>query len=506
MKAQQIITHLAVLGLLVTPEARATAPADGDNMAAMGFLCPALQLADDEIKLQPGQAKLEADLQDLLALNMSLADPAWAAQFKATPPGATPVAATERQQKQQAGTPQELAAWRAAKAKVDTTENFKNVLAKYGYTPENAAQLMPLKGLIAQYAEAAFAIQAQVTTEPDKQQTDAELRTLIKTAVYGHDGRYDETKKSEMGVAGSGDRATTCTAQSDSNPIRTISTMVACLCAVKGDILSAKAPCGPYGDTNLKWESNGPPLKGLWAKIRSSCPTGSGLAVTADRIAAAIAKAKMAFFSKGNDLYVGKFDNAGCDGSNNGACIKYTDQASGSVPSFKQAAWIDKLQTVEKSLRARQHNEQKQKEAQAKIETLKQLVNAAAQHADKLTPPTPQQPNAPKLATTNGKNSQAQKKADCTKLEKVECKPEVGCKYNEKTNKCENDPKSSVVQANKEATGGTTNSEGKKCSSKKTERECKDGCKWDGTECKDSSTLVTKHFALMAAAFLALLF
>nr|APD73776.1 variant surface glycoprotein 1125.1599 [Trypanosoma brucei] len=263
MKAQQIITHLAVLVLLVTPKARATAPADGDNMPAMGLLCPAHQLANGEIKLQPDQAKLEADLQDLLALNMSLADRSWVAQFRAAPDGAAAQPQGNPQQKQQAGTPHELEAWRAAKATVDNTEKFKNVLATYGYTQANASKLIPLKGLIALYADAAFAIQAQVTTAPDKQQTDAELRTLIKTAIYGHDCGYDATKKTEMGIKESADRQNVCTSQGNSNPIQTISTMVACLCAVKDDMVSGKAPCGQYGETTLKWEAAGPPQTAL---------------------------------------------------------------------------------------------------------------------------------------------------------------------------------------------------------------------------------------------------
>ncbi|EAN76228.1 variant surface glycoprotein (VSG, atypical), putative [Trypanosoma brucei brucei TREU927] len=506
MKARQIITHLAVLLLLVTPQARAAAPADGDNLATLAYLCPALQLADGDITLHPEQSNLDGSLQDLLALNMSLADAAWAAQFKASPPGATPVAATEQQQKQQAGTPEQIAAWTAAKANVDNTAKFKDVLAKYGYTQENASKLIPLKGPIAQYADAAFGIQQATKTSEKDDKTDSDLKALIKTAIYGHDGGYDATKKEEMGLQGTQNRENHCTAQSNSNPIQTISTMVACLCAVKDDMVSGKAPCGPHADATLKWQADGPPQTPLWPKIRSICPKADGGTVTADRIAAAIAAAKMAFFSKGNDLYVGKFDMAGCDGSNNGACIKYTDQASNSVPSFKQAAWIDKLETVETSLRTRQQNQDIQKQAQTKIETLKQLVKAAAKHAEKLTAPTTQHHSNPKLATTNDKNSQAQKTADCSKLEKAECKPDVGCRYNETTNKCEEDPKSPVVQANKEAKGGATNSEGKNYSGKKTEGECKDSCKWDGKECKDSIFLFRKKFFLIVFAFLVLLF
>nr|AGQ50117.1 variant surface glycoprotein [Trypanosoma brucei] len=112
---------------------------------------------------------------------------------------------------------------------------------------------------------------------------------------------------------------------------------------------------------------------------------------------------------------------------------------------------------------------------------------------------------------------------DCSKLEKAACKPDVGCKYNETANKCEEDSKSTVVQANKE-TGGKD--EKTDCSKLTTQTECEKAnegqttkvCGWKGEntdgsdkgtyKCRDSSFLLSKHFALsvVSAAFVALLF
>ncbi|SCU71241.1 variant surface glycoprotein (VSG), putative [Trypanosoma equiperdum] len=58
---------------------------------------------------------------------------------------------------------------------------------------------------------------------------------------------------------------------------------------------------------------------------------------------------------------------------------------------------------------------------------------------------------------------------DCSKLEKAECKPDVGCKYNKTTEKCEKGTKSTVVQANKETE--KINS-GVKCSDYDTKEKC----------------------------------
>nr|AGH59857.1 variant surface glycoprotein 481 [Trypanosoma brucei] len=66
--------------------------------------------------------------------------------------------------------------------------------------------------------------------------------------------------------------------------------------------------------------------------------------------------------------------------------------------------------------------------------------------------------------------------------DKIECGNKNGCKYNDENRKCENDP------AKATATAETTS----KCSDKKNQDECKDGCKWKNNACKDSSISLNK--------------
>nr|ARB50586.1 variant surface glycoprotein [Trypanosoma brucei] len=77
----------------------------------------------------------------------------------------------------------------------------------------------------------------------------------------------------------------------------------------------------------------------------------------------------------------------------------------------------------------------------------------------------------------------------------ADCKD--GCKVEgtgEKA-KCVVDDSKFTTQTNTTPTGegATAKEEGKKCSEKTKQEECKDGCKWEGKECKDSSILVNKH-------------
>nr|ACN91879.1 variant surface glycoprotein [Trypanosoma brucei] len=102
----------------------------------------------------------------------------------------------------------------------------------------------------------------------------------------------------------------------------------------------------------------------------------------------------------------------------------------------------------------------------------------------------------------------------CTQItEPTACNSKPFCTYNETetdTNKkCKfNETKAlkSGVSATQAQTGGTETTKDK-CKGK-SQTDCKDGCKWEGTECKDSSFLLTKKFALsvVSAAFVTLLF
>nr|ARB51396.1 variant surface glycoprotein [Trypanosoma brucei] len=110
------------------------------------------------------------------------------------------------------------------------------------------------------------------------------------------------------------------------------------------------------------------------------------------------------------------------------------------------------------------------------------------------------------------------KKADeCKQHKPKKTCEEKNCEWKAKDGKSETEGECKPKEAGTEntATTGTGEktkegaaSEGKKCSEKKSEGECKDGCKWEGKECKDSSILLNKQFAIsvVSAAFVALLF
>nr|AGQ49828.1 variant surface glycoprotein [Trypanosoma brucei] len=104
---------------------------------------------------------------------------------------------------------------------------------------------------------------------------------------------------------------------------------------------------------------------------------------------------------------------------------------------------------------------------------------------------------------------------ECNKHKSKKTCEEKNCKWEAKGGKSETEgtckPKEGEGETSAAGAGdaGASDTAAKKCSDKKKEEECKSpNCKWDGKECKDSSILANKHFALsmVSAAFMALLF
>ncbi|RHW66806.1 Trypanosome variant surface glycoprotein C-terminal domain containing protein [Trypanosoma brucei equiperdum] len=95
---------------------------------------------------------------------------------------------------------------------------------------------------------------------------------------------------------------------------------------------------------------------------------------------------------------------------------------------------------------------------------------------------------------------------DCSKTPHGKCSGK--CEWEEKDGKGQCKPKETETETPGPGAGdgaAGANSEGKKCSDKKKQEDCKDGCKLEGTECTESSFLANNNLARMVSAFLSLL-
>nr|APD74282.1 variant surface glycoprotein 1125.2864 [Trypanosoma brucei] len=284
-----------------------------------------------------------------------------------------------------------MAAWTTAAEAINSKDKLDAVLKPYGYDSTNMSLLATANTAITQYTALAFEAQQQLAAISIDDKPDNDLQAALEKAVYGGPGGYKDTRTKEAGLNSAVPRQTSCVeTASTHNPIKTISTIVACVCAVKNDMSpTPTALCGPNGEQSIKWEATGLPLAAAWNKLRTRCPVLTETTITASKVETALNTEKQAFYGKGNILYVGKYDSAGCDGSPNGACIKYTGQAASDLPKFDKAEWVAGLSTIITALRSREKATERINALQNQIATAKVLVVAAAKLAQRMTDKLP---------------------------------------------------------------------------------------------------------------------
>nr|APD74602.1 variant surface glycoprotein 1125.4069 [Trypanosoma brucei] len=495
---------------------------DGANIAEFNILCQAVLLEDADPTVEICAAAVtDAEVNDIIQLNDSAAADSWYSKFPREYPVEEPTAKTAGR----TGISDEkrcIANWmKWAKAKADllkraTTETHLNP-SKLNKKQTGASRYIAATQLLAAEAERELSEYNSII-KPKLVKENNAITTAIKAALYGKGATaYDGTDAKTMGTLGT--RNTDCKTPAAG---KSIVGDLFCLCAVDSTQSSAK-PCG-FDTASAKssdWQTLGTNhKKATWADIKTACKHRPKPKLSEDTLRSIQTK----FLSKlkGDPAqdgtskaaaYLWSHNNGECGAANAARCVDY-GLALKPTSGAGKIAWYDELtnavnaaatwkKACDDNVAYRQWLKTLQKQAHILYDILS--VDDTTQSQQK-----------------SGTTEQAQKhgtKKDCTKLEKAECNADVCCKYNETTNKCEEYPKSTVVQANKE-TGKTDKSV--KCSEYGSKDKCeevnkgkeKPVCAWrkgndsednKGTEgCRNGSFLLNKKFTLMDAAFVKL--
>nr|AGH60030.1 variant surface glycoprotein 1090 [Trypanosoma brucei] len=446
-----MIKTITTLALLVIGSASATAPNDGDNAAAMTLMCPALQLADGDMAIVPDNTPMLPDVTDLYTLNMTLASNEWQTKFTEQDSNnkfkATEIPQSEKSEDWKA----KWQTWTTAALKLTDSAGKADVLTRYNLQDASPAQLAAIRPTVAAYVDAIFELFKAAEANKIDRLSDDEVKNKVRKAVYGGKAAYDNSMGgAAMHKGDAAGRQAVCQEEAGAhNPLKTIETVVACTCGTK-DGKADKQPCGPKAGGNVEWEANGMPQQNKWALIRQSCPVKSDNKLTAGTIENALNSAVQAIYAENNDLYIGKYDGAGCDGSSNGACIKYQGQATSGNPKLEKAEWLPELQAVAEELRRREAGATTTIQKATQIEQLKALAEAATTHVTAIiTPTTP--PGGSHLTKATS-DTTVETRETCNKHhgKNATC-PTDKCTYDEKENKC--NPKVAVEGAAVPGTG-----------------------------------------------------
>nr|APD72976.1 variant surface glycoprotein 1125.114 [Trypanosoma brucei] len=506
--------------------ANAAVAAEGENAADFRILCSILAVAQQplpDIDIKPDTHQIVTDAK---ALNISLhhreaTDELTKDSIKdksnLSPTGAAAalVANTDFT------TAQTLA--KAAKKLAENTE-YGKIEAKTA----NAAFLIQIKALIKEIDQVNKDIK-QLNAGSSK----AEIQKLINRAVYGTDEPNDSIKLQDQ-ARGNG-RGPSCGKPGDHNTNSGAGTSLKhdlmCLCAKGNSDADGKA-CTNSEATLTVDGTTGEDLKQDWEAIKKVCKPSAG-ALTPSSLTAAAQGALAAIATKtinaGKTTHIlGKTHgsgNNGCtaddvDSGNTGQCVYYGRGAGAEITY--PIAWASNLATAANLLDRELNKARATAELISKLKFLNQTLAALSIASRQATPAT--------TTPASDINSQNKKltKTDCAKLTTNKTCTEAGCRWTS-TDKSDGDfckAKDREGQTNTPGTGEQAKEEtatATGCARHKDKTTCENAKKDDkqncafrkGKEgepepekemCLDSSSLVNKKLALMAAAFMRLFF
>nr|AGH61091.1 variant surface glycoprotein 533 [Trypanosoma brucei] len=473
----------------------AVGPDQSKNAAELTALCEFIKLTEADMSALSDEEIDTNDLTIMEALNMTLADPNWSKQFSddASKPTDEPVPC-----KGKAATDPCKSHWKKWEtAKVKAKDNnirpdkleLEEVKLTSSYDRSAALQ-------VASLVAAAEELKASWEHKHKAHVTGlkAAVITLLNKAAYNVDPVPAQSNH-KCNVKVDTSRQKTCELPKAGEAI---CGALVCICA-KGSTQS-KDICGDSSTPNLSdWSSGN--MKTHYATYDSICKKNKQIKLTAEAITKRLAALKRLYRDVGNAggraVILGtKTDDNTCKDHAGTACIDLTKAtASTSEASATEIGWEQKLQEAVDKLNAAEQAKAHRDTTQRQITSMRRQVEAifkqvAIAPAGTLTAATqpgiaPSQPSittaGPRLCETfNGNES------GCTGAE---------CNYDQVKSECK--PKAVEGTTGKARTGEATT---EKCKGKP-EKDCKDGCKWEGTECKDSSFLLKKQFAPIVSDF-----
>nr|ARB50825.1 variant surface glycoprotein [Trypanosoma brucei] len=212
--------------------------------------------------------------------------------------------------------------------------------------------------------------------------------------------------------------------------------------------------------------------------ILNLCPTKAASKLTSSRLRATIgtiaARIRQHAATTTIVHYLGKLSGTTCNGATTQQCVLYSKfYAKGTGNSgVLSIPWVAKLEEAAEKLDEAETEAATARNIAARLSS---VIDTAVTAYNQTEPPQ----NAATIEHTATPNPT--KDVKCTKQNSTaaEC-PSDHCNYDDKEKECKPKEGAETPAAGTEDGAAGTNAEAKKCSDKKTEGECKDGCKWEG--------------------------
>nr|AGH61058.1 variant surface glycoprotein 496 [Trypanosoma brucei]APD74736.1 variant surface glycoprotein 1125.4209 [Trypanosoma brucei] len=473
----------------------AAAHTNAKNLADLNFLCRIIALADaDSSHLANSELTVDS-VSELMKLNMTFSSEDWRSKF---PKPAQPAEDLPAYCKEASDKPKcklQYAKWEQAARKSENKENLPNRIV-YPAKRINSIQGRTARLLIQAALKRAIAIEENYNNGAKQiiAKFEENIRKKLEQAIYGQQ-KTGKTATDICVVPAQNDRQTSCTLKKTAD---TVCGTAICLCAKESGSQTGKV-CGAAthaSDVNFA----GPSVAAGYQSIHEQCKQSPKSVLTSSYIESLVAAFYARLQTKAHNtratIYLGTApNNQDCRAEDNQACVDFTDLSEASASAKIPATyWPSQLLQVAQDLRQVERALDAKKQVEDQLTALQkegEKIYSQLQHKEGVEVPTTK---ANVADTASGKTTK------CTKQNKTveEC-PTEHCNYEKEKGCIPKTVKDSAVATGDTIEGTTTTTTTENCKGKE-QKYCKSpGCKWEGETFKDSSFLLDKKLAQIAA-------
>nr|APD73431.1 variant surface glycoprotein 1125.1185 [Trypanosoma brucei] len=349
----------------------------GDNAREFTLLCKLAALAENTPPRATQQTPNDADLEDIMRLNMSLSAPEWLQMFvknganndvHTTPP--------ETVNKEKKWEPY-WKHWHKAAEDILKKQNLKIIddLKLASLTP---AQIASITTGVRMLAEEAYQIKTQrEELEPALNRLKESPVETLKKIVYGNKDKKASTFDNNDAFKDGGTTyAAACTGRADAIKVKSVEGLIACLCA-KAENTQQDRACG----TTVKiagtaWTVGNPPAAINVQEPLTFCNKATPKKLTATYVKHILTELQGAIKLQSTAGVLGASETgSSCGGKNNdGLCVKVNDWADNGIIKLTKLTWLKQLETLAEEL---EEQEQAVAEAAALDKRLKNIKQKA---------------------------------------------------------------------------------------------------------------------------------
>nr|APD74762.1 variant surface glycoprotein 1125.4235 [Trypanosoma brucei] len=419
MQATKTASALIVL-FIITAKLAASDYAVNANAREASMLCTLVSWAGQRSKWNPDSEQETDDVDDILNLNMSLADDEWRKLFITDDTEPQPVKYNTNKHKQITDSADTWAEWARQATETGTPKKQDEIKKKLKLEHITNEQLQVAKNEIIRLAAELQVIKDSTKGGTSTSETvdETKVQKEINSVVYGEEKEPEDTalRTTNFGTAKS-TRDAMCDGSSSDPKVKTVLGILACICLAdntNNGQKQGKVCAGNTGITDQTWNPTNTqtPPQGALAALLKICPRQGEQKLTADKLPTAVDAISSLLTYDNAAGYIGIHQGAGCTAAQNaGMCVKYTDLANAQKDPKEAIGWLKKPSTLATNMAAAEAAAVRKSEAtrqlNIKAKMLHSLVNSAT---------VGQQPGVSGAAQTQTEQAEkaAKKQKECT--------------------------------------------------------------------------------------------